>query len=167
MKKRLFLFFFSLSCCLLLSIKCVNAAEISLLPDSYYTVKPKLNASLQVNYDFQLGKLSPGFSKFEFLYIPSKQAYIINDQLGYYAVRWTGEKGVGNLTWSTQNPEDSYMLWTIEEISKKQYVIRNKVNSFMVWDVHNYYPNLGTPIKLEQEHPLSSSWHNAQVFSLD
>ncbi|WP_206912726.1 hypothetical protein IGL98_000386 [Enterococcus sp. DIV0840] len=148
-------------------LKEVQASEINTLPNGYYTVQPKLNSNLQVDYKFKLANLTPGYGKFEFYYIPNKDAYVINDQFGFQSVKWAGSIGVGNLDWENQNINDSSMLWTVEQVSDNQYIIHNKKDGNLVWDVHNYNPNLGTPIKLENQHPANSPSRQAQIFVLN
>ncbi|WP_163652140.1 hypothetical protein [Listeria sp. PSOL-1] len=145
----------------------VKAVADQPVPNGYYAVKPKLDSNLQVNSNLQLGKLAPGYQKFEFYYIPSKESYIINNQYGVESVRWSGSEGVGNLGWATRNLDDSNMLWTLEKVSDNQVIIHNKRDSNMVWDVHDYYPNLGAPIKAEKKHPINSVLLDAQIFILD
>lgn len=110
-----------------------------------------------------------GFNDFEFFYVPNKKAYVINWVGGLHSLKWNGSNGVGNLTWGPMvgNPSDE-SLWTLEPTAQKNvYYIKNKKNSNLVLDVHNYYPNDGTPVKLNQKHPDSSPQAPAQLFKLE
>ncbi|WP_430536146.1 hypothetical protein [Listeria rocourtiae] len=148
-----------------------NAAENQTVKNGTYFVKPKLNPNLVVNTRFQLGQKNPTteINYYEFFYVASKNAYVINiiPPIGYSA-QWTGEVGVGNLQWEGQETNlDDKMLWTLEDTGSGNFIFHNKKNSNMVWDVHNASAAVGNPIKVEQLHPASSQFRNAQLFQLE
>lgn len=143
-------------------------------------IRPSLDKSnqLAVNYaqDLTARLTNTSFIGGKILnvsYVPEKNAYRINSPLGggnsFY---WTGADGLGNLKVEDPQEKDepfkeNHDLWIIENVQNKHFIIRSWINPTMVWDVHNYYPNNGTPIKLEKEHLPWSLQRNAQLFFID
>ncbi|EUJ44392.1 RICIN domain-containing protein [Paenilisteria rocourtiae] len=149
----------------------VKAAQGQTIPTGTYFIKPKLNPNLVVTPQFKLDQKNtyPGLNYYEFFYVASKNAYVINiiPPIGYSA-QWTGEVGVGNLKWEGQETNlDDKMLWTLEDTGSGNFILHNKKNPNMVWDVHNASATIGNPIKVEQLHPASSQFRNAQLFQLE
>ena len=137
-------------------------------PAGYYLVRPIVGLQYFVNIKFQLEiEKDADLQRFEFFYLVDKNSFIINDQFGSQSVKWNGNTGVGNLVWDTQNTHDDRMLWIIEEEDKQHFMIRNKKDPTMVWDVHNYNPGTGVNIKLEKEHPVGMTDRKAQLFIFD
>lgn len=170
MKKKWIWFFSCLGLLVAVGLSSVpaHAAGDNQLPSDYYVVKPILNTQLQVQYSFRLGNHDTQFQQFEFFYIPEKDAYLINNQYGFSSVQWTGNIGVHNLKWQTErNRNEASMLWIVEQVSHGQYIIRNKKEPTMVWDVHHYYANSGTAIKLERLHHQYSPYRAAQLFTIE
>ena len=131
----------------------------------YYLVRPIVDLQYFVNVNFQLGiKKGEGIHILEFFYLADKNSFVINDQFDSQSVRWNGRTGVGNLVWDKQNISDNSMLWIIEKEDKQHFMIRNKKDPTMVWDVHNYNPGIGVNIKLEKEHPAGRTDRKAQLF---
>ncbi|WP_163652647.1 hypothetical protein [Listeria sp. PSOL-1] len=143
--------------------KAVNAASEPVLPSGYYLVKPQSNKNLQVNLKFQLGKLNREHEKFEFYYLPSKEAYIVNTQYGPQSIAWNGKLGAGNLEWKKQNSNDDKMLWTLEKTADNKYVIHNKKDPTMVWSLQCPCRNIGTPVQLEK----ADAQFSQQVFTIE
>ncbi|PGU10500.1 hypothetical protein COD21_14320 [Bacillus cereus] len=110
-----------------------------------------------------------GFNDFEFFYVSNKNAYVIN-YLGLPGcLKWNGSSGVGNLSWGSMIglPSDE-SLWILEPATEKDsYYIKNKKNPNLVLDVHNYSPNDGTPIKLNEKYPDDSPYTKGQLFKLE
>ncbi|MGK0552780.1 hypothetical protein ACSFB8_11970 [Enterococcus faecalis] len=150
----------------------VNASERNTLESGYYTIHPVNNPSLQVGTtDFTLINPDSEYQKFEFSYLSTKNAYYIGPQFaGMQTAAWNGVEGVGNLIWDHPDfvwdvPTPS-KLWIIEKTDNGQFIIHNKKDESMVWDVNNYYANLGTKIKLEKLHDTSDVLRDAQTFIL-
>lgn len=137
------------------------------IDSGYYLVRPKLDPKFHVDFQFQLSATNKEFCQFEFFYIAKKNSYVINHQSGLQTVKWNGETGVGNLEWTDQNIDDESMLWTLAKVNDQQFIIHNKSDPSMVWDVHNYYSRLAGAIKLEKEHDSGNIWREAQIFVLD
>lgn len=138
------------------------------VPTGSYLVRPIVDLQYFVNANFQLEiKKDEDLQKFELFYLADKKSFVINNQFGTQCVKWNGNTGVGNLVWDTQNTSDDSMLWVIEKEDKQHFMIRNKKDPTMVWDVHNYNPGIGVNIKLEKEHPAGMTDRKAQLFVFD
>lgn len=162
MKKILYVFAAVLSIGLLTFVTSNKVSAKETVPTNYYAVRPSGNSNLQVhtNRDFQLGKTDTNTNLFEFFYISSKDAYVINDQFGFQSVGWNGQSGIGNLIWGKQSLTDEN-LWIIEKLSDNKVIIRNKKNTNMVWTVNSSNPSIGDKVSLAQSSNL-----NSQIFNL-
>lgn len=127
----------------------------------YYSVQPEHRSKYYVNTKFQLGMVNEGKYKFEFLYLPEKDGYLINEKTSGLSVKWNGKEGVDNLEWVVTNIIDDYMIWTLDRILGAEYIIRNKKDTSMVW---GYDLALGGAVKLELSNPKGKK--RSQVFFL-
>lgn len=142
---------------------------------SLRSFQPILNRSLAVNGTDSGARLTDSQmfnSRFlSVIYVPDKSAYRIASQWGGDPLFWTGETGVGNLR--TDHPhgpsvqKKDHDLWMLELVGNNLFIVRSWLNPEMVWDVHNFYPNISTPIKVERLHPAGSAQRDAQIFYLD
>ncbi|MGG5305415.1 hypothetical protein IGJ83_000048 [Enterococcus pernyi] len=167
--KKLYTSLFFLGSLIFLSViggSKANASVNQTIPNDYYYVSPISNPSLVVSRNMTLtNNLSPN-GRFEFFYNQSKNAYLINEIPPNATLRWTGGLGLGNLQFDSSEGfmDDSY-YWIIERVGNA-YLLRNKKDPTMVWDVHNYQTTVGGRIKLEKEHSPSSPQREAQLFLL-
>lgn len=160
MKKILYVFATVLSVSLLMFITSNKAFADATIPNSYSVIKPANNANLQVNSNLQLEKVGSPLIIFEFFYVKSKDAYVINDQMGLQNVIWNGQTGSNNLIWGWQTLSDE-SLWLIEKLTDSKVIIHNKKNPNMVWTVNSLTPSIGDKISLAN---ISNS--TSQIFNL-
>lgn len=138
-----------------------DASVNQIIPNDYYYISPISNPNLIVSPNMTLQ--NPHYlSRLEFFYVQSENAYVINQIPPNAKLRWTGNLGVGNLQFS-QDPTNHSFYWIVEK-DGDAYLIKNKQDPTMVWDVHNYQTTLGGQIKLEKEHHPSSAYRSAQLF---
>ncbi|MFP8918512.1 amidase domain-containing protein [Enterococcus innesii] len=147
-----------------------------ILPQSSLrSFQPRLNRSLAVTGSDTGARLTDSqMFNSRFLgvsYVPDKNAYRIASQWGGAPLFWTGETGVGNLRTDHQHgpsvQKEDHDLWLLEPVGNNLFIVRSWLNPEMVWDVHNFYPHVSTPIKVERLHPRGSAQRDAQIFYLE
>lgn len=162
MKKIIYVFATVLCLGLITFVTYNKAYADQTIPTNYYAARPSENGKLQVhtNHNFQLGKPDNNSNLFEFFYIHSKDAYVINDQFAFQSVSWNGKFGVGNLIWRNQSFSDE-SLWLIEKLSDNKVIIHNKKKTNMVWTINNSSPIIGDRVSLKDKSNSTS-----QIFNL-
>lgn len=155
--------------------KFVNRNKVD---DGCYRIISILDDSMSIHAganEFELRKKSNSENNyFNISYDSKEQAYTIcqRDHMFDYYLYWNSKfTDIKNLNNIPPNPNNSELgeesFWIIKLVEDDTYLIKNKKNSKFVFEIHNYYPNNGTPIKLAKQHFVSSLQKEAQMFKLE
>jgi len=155
-----------------------NFSNKDRVDDGCYRIIPILNNLMSIHAGankFELSQKSNSEDNyFNISYDLKSQAYTIcqKDYMFDYYLYWNGvstdKKNLNNIPLFpniTELGEESF--WIIEHVEDGNYLIRNKQKLELVFDIHNYYPNNGAPIKLTKQRPVSSPGRGAQLFKLE
>ncbi|SCC65327.1 glycoside hydrolase family 3 N-terminal domain-containing protein [Kosakonia oryziphila] len=146
---------------------------------SLYLIRPVLNPELGVGFDQNellngcakiklrdpLAQISSNDLRFAIKYSAEHHGYSIS-MTG--PVTWDETDRAGNLSVNFSDDwNQPKNLWTFDRVGDNEFIIRNLKDPSMVWDVHNYYANYGTNIKVTKEKSNNDPVKKAQIFRID